>query len=157
METIPNQKRPFFGLKVHSFTQNMRPFPYSFVMLLQFDTSNHQAILDHCCQNYRDETLKFRSFEFNTNSFSNCTHIVMVYTLWYWQGVICYIKIFLLKEIFIVVNCQGISQSSRGRDSSTCSERIISSGLLTFSSGSNDYNCNCLNHSLRRGKMYPSQ
>ena len=41
-------------------------------------------------------------------------------------------------------NCQGISQSSRGRDSSTCSERIISSGLLTFFSGSNDYNCNCL-------------
>jgi hypothetical protein len=34
--------------------------------------------------------------------------------------------------------------SSRGRDSSTCSERIISSGLLTFFSGSNDYNCNCL-------------
>ena len=33
----------------------------------QFDTSNHQAIVDHCCQNYRDETLKFRSFEFNTN------------------------------------------------------------------------------------------
>ena len=29
-------------------------------------------------------------------------------------------------------------------DSSTCSERIISSGLLTFFSGSNDYNCNCL-------------
>jgi hypothetical protein len=27
----------------------------------QFDTSNHQAIVDHCCQNYRDETLKFRS------------------------------------------------------------------------------------------------
>ena len=52
----------------------------------------------------------FQSFEFNTNvgkfvknSFSNCTHIVMVYTLWYWQGVIFYIKIFLLKEIFIVI------------------------------------------------------
>jgi hypothetical protein len=29
-------------------------------------------------------------------------------------------------------------------DSSTCSARIISSGLLTFFSGSNDYNCNCL-------------
>ena len=34
METIPNQKRPFLGLKVHSFTQNMRPFPYIFVMFL---------------------------------------------------------------------------------------------------------------------------
>jgi hypothetical protein len=32
----------------------------------QFDSSNHQAIVDHCCQNYRDETLTFRSFEFNT-------------------------------------------------------------------------------------------
>jgi hypothetical protein len=37
-----------------------------------------------------------------------------------------------------------IKSFSRGRDSSTCSERIISSGLLTFFSGSNDYNCNCL-------------
>jgi hypothetical protein len=42
--------------------------------------------------------------------------------------------------ITVTTNCQGISQSSRGRDSSTCSERIISSGLLTFFSGSNDYN-----------------
>jgi hypothetical protein len=33
-QTIPKQKRPFLGLKVHSFTQNMRPFPYIFVMLL---------------------------------------------------------------------------------------------------------------------------
>jgi hypothetical protein len=31
------------------------------------------------------------------NFFSNCTHIVMVYTLWYWQGVISYIKIFFAK------------------------------------------------------------
>ena len=46
--------------------------------------------------------------------------------------------------ITVTTNCQGISQSSRGRDSSTCLERIISSGLLTFFSGSNDYNCNCL-------------
>ena len=23
--------------------------------------------MDHCCQHHRDETLKFRSFEFNTN------------------------------------------------------------------------------------------
>jgi hypothetical protein len=46
--------------------------------------------------------------------------------------------------ITVTTNCQGISQSSWGRDSSTCSERIISSGLLTFFSGSNDYNCNCL-------------
>ena len=48
------------------------------------------------------------------------------------------------KRITVTTNCQGISHSSRGRDSSTCSERIISSGLLTFFSGSNDYNCNCL-------------
>jgi hypothetical protein len=33
METIPKQKRPFLGLKVHSYTQNMRPFPYIFVIL----------------------------------------------------------------------------------------------------------------------------
>ena len=46
--------------------------------------------------------------------------------------------------ITVTTNCQGISQSSRGRDSSRCSERIISSGLLTFFSGSIDYNCNCL-------------
>ena len=46
--------------------------------------------------------------------------------------------------ITVTTNCQGISQSSRGRDFSTCLERIISSGLLTFFSGSNDYNCNCL-------------
>jgi hypothetical protein len=45
--------------------------------------------------------------------------------------------------ITVTTNCQGISQSSRDRDSSTCSQRIISSGLLTFFSGSNDYNCNC--------------
>ena len=38
------------------------------------------------------------------NSFSNCTHIVIVYTLWYWQGVIIYIKIVLLKKICIVIN-----------------------------------------------------
>ena len=36
METIPKQKRPFLGLKVHSLTQNMRPFPYIFVMLLSW-------------------------------------------------------------------------------------------------------------------------
>ena len=49
--------------------------------------------------------------------------------------------------ITVTTNCQGISQSSRGRDSSTCSERnglLTSSGLLTFFSGSNDYNCNRL-------------
>jgi hypothetical protein len=34
--------------------------------------------------------------------------------------------------ITVTTNCQAISQSSWGRDSSTCSERIISSGLLTF-------------------------
>jgi hypothetical protein len=34
METIPKQKRPFLGLKVNSYTQNMRPFPYMFVMFL---------------------------------------------------------------------------------------------------------------------------
>ena len=34
METIPKQKRPFLGLKVHSLTQNMRPFLYIFVMFL---------------------------------------------------------------------------------------------------------------------------
>jgi hypothetical protein len=28
------QKRPFLGLKVHSFTQTMRPFLYIFVMFL---------------------------------------------------------------------------------------------------------------------------
>jgi hypothetical protein len=33
----------------------------------QFDTSIHQTIVNHCCQHHRDETLKFRSFEFNTN------------------------------------------------------------------------------------------
>ena len=48
------------------------------------------------------------------------------------------------RVITVTTNYQGISQSSRGRDSSTCSERIISSGLLTFFSVSNDYNCNCL-------------
>ena len=34
--------------------------------------------------------------------------------------------------ITVTTNCQRIAQSSWGRDSSTCSERIISSGLLTF-------------------------
>ena len=32
------------------------------------------------------------------NSFSNCTHIVMVYTLQYWQGVIFYIKNIFVKR-----------------------------------------------------------
>jgi hypothetical protein len=159
IETIPKQKSPFLGLKVHSFTQNMRPFPYIFVMFLswpifsialcnvsfiyrytcyycQFDTSNHQAIVNHCCQNYRDETLKFRSFEFNTNVDKFGKELFQqLYT--YCNGLYFVILTgshFLLKNI----------QSSRGRDSSTCSERIISSGLLTFFSGSNDYNCNCL-------------
>jgi hypothetical protein len=36
METIPKQKRPFLCLKVHSYTENMRPFPYIFVMFLSW-------------------------------------------------------------------------------------------------------------------------
>ena len=35
-QTIPKQKRPFLGLKVHSLTQNMRPFLYIFVMFLSW-------------------------------------------------------------------------------------------------------------------------
>jgi hypothetical protein len=35
-QTIPKEKRPFLGLKVHSLTQNMRPFLYIFVMFLSW-------------------------------------------------------------------------------------------------------------------------
>jgi uncharacterized protein YbgA (DUF1722 family) len=34
MEIIPKQKRPFLCLKVHSYTQKMKPFPYIFVMFI---------------------------------------------------------------------------------------------------------------------------
>jgi hypothetical protein len=54
MENIPKQKRPLLCLKVHSYTQKMRPFPYIFVMFLSWPFRDVNKIFLLTCwyQNY---------------------------------------------------------------------------------------------------------
>ena len=54
METIPKQKRPLLYLKVHSYTQTMRPFPYISVMFLSLPFREVNTIFLHVLRGIQD-------------------------------------------------------------------------------------------------------
>jgi hypothetical protein len=87
-QTIPKQKRSFLGLKVHFLTQNMRPFPYVFVMLLSWSFRDINKLFIDVLRGIQGlwEQWVFRSSSVHTriqSYFSCLTTFTVMYFNWF--------------------------------------------------------------------------